>query len=143
MRKCHFWYFLPVIYSFSQKDSNFWTLALHMVSLENFVKSMTHNLLELKITPSFCFANKIPDNVTTTSMYLIPYTISFWCCLLALKVLQSGKFYGSYQVILPSCSVYKTVCLTVYAIVHKKTQSKYILKVPNRVDKSGCLLFSV
>ena len=30
---------------------------------------MTPSLLELKVTPSVCFANKIPDNVTTTNIY--------------------------------------------------------------------------
>ena len=35
-----------------------------MVSFENFVKSM-----ELKVTPSFCFAFKIPDDVTATNVY--------------------------------------------------------------------------
>ena len=37
--------------------------ALHIVIFESFVKSMTSWLLELKVTPSFCFANKIPDVV--------------------------------------------------------------------------------
>ena len=40
-----------------------------MVSFENFVKSMTPSLMELKVTPSFCFAFKIPDNVTATTQY--------------------------------------------------------------------------
>ena len=38
-----------------------------MVSFENFVKSMTPSLLELKVTPSFCFPFKIPDDPTATS----------------------------------------------------------------------------
>ena len=42
---------------------------LHMLSFDNFVKSMPSSLLELKVTPSFCFAFKIPDYVTVTSMY--------------------------------------------------------------------------
>ena len=41
-----------------------------MVSFENFVKSMTPSLLELKVTPSVCFAFKIPDDVTATNMYI-------------------------------------------------------------------------
>ena len=41
-----------------------------MVSFEIFVKSMTPSLLELKVTPSFCFAFKMPDNVTATKLYL-------------------------------------------------------------------------
>ena len=35
-----------------------------MVSFEIFVKSMTPSLLESKVTPSFCFTFKIPDDVT-------------------------------------------------------------------------------
>ena len=42
-----------------------------MVSFENFVKSMTPSLLELKVTPSFCFTFKIPDDVTATINHLI------------------------------------------------------------------------
>ena len=40
-----------------------------MVNFEIFVKSMTASLLELKVTPSFCFAFKIPDDVTATIIY--------------------------------------------------------------------------
>ena len=39
-----------------------------MVSFEKKLKSMTPSLLELKITPSFCFAFKIPDDVTATTL---------------------------------------------------------------------------
>jgi hypothetical protein len=45
-----------------------------MVSFENFVKSMPPSLSELKVTPSFCFAFKIPDDVTATSTYFEFYT---------------------------------------------------------------------
>ena len=38
-----------------------------MVSFENFVKSMPPSLSELKVTPSFCFPFKIPDDPTATS----------------------------------------------------------------------------
>ena len=38
-----------------------------MVSFENFVKLMLLSLSELKVTPSFCFAFKIPDNPTATT----------------------------------------------------------------------------
>ena len=34
---------------------------LKIVVFENFIKSMTSCLSELKFTPSFCFANKISD----------------------------------------------------------------------------------
>ena len=42
-------------------------MALHMLSFENFVKSMPPSLSELKVTPSFCFAFKIPDNVAVST----------------------------------------------------------------------------
>ena len=41
-----------------------------MVSFEIFVKSMPPSLSELKVTPSFCFAFKIPDNPTATTDYV-------------------------------------------------------------------------
>ena len=41
-----------------------------MVSFEKFVKSMPPSLSELKVLPSFCFAFKIPDNVTASKLYL-------------------------------------------------------------------------
>ena len=40
-----------------------------MVSFEIFVKSMPPSLSELKVIPSFCFAFKIPDDVTASSVY--------------------------------------------------------------------------
>ena len=42
------------------------SLALHMVSFEIFVKAMPPSLLELKVLPSFCFAFKIPDDVAAS-----------------------------------------------------------------------------
>ena len=44
--------------------------ALHMLSFENFVKSMPPSLSELKVTPSFCFTFKIPDDVAASIKYL-------------------------------------------------------------------------
>ena len=44
---------------------------LHMVSFENFVKSMLPSLSESKVTPSFCFPFKIPDDPTATSNYVV------------------------------------------------------------------------
>ena len=41
-----------------------------MVSFENFVKSMPPSLSELKVTPSFCFPIKIPDDPTASNEYL-------------------------------------------------------------------------
>ena len=40
-----------------------------MVSFENFVKLVSPSLSELKVTPSFCFAFKIPDDVTASNLY--------------------------------------------------------------------------
>ena len=39
-----------------------------MVSFENFVKSMLPSLLELKVTPSFCFPFEIPDDPTASRL---------------------------------------------------------------------------
>ena len=41
--------------------------ALHIFNFENFLKSMTSCLSELKVIPSFCLAFQIPDNVTATN----------------------------------------------------------------------------
>ena len=46
-----------------------------MVSFENFVKLMPPSLSELKVTSSFCFAFKIPDEVTATNLYVTEN----WC----------------------------------------------------------------
>ena len=40
-----------------------------MVSFENFVKSMPPSSSELKVTLSFCFPFKIPDDPTATNIY--------------------------------------------------------------------------
>ena len=42
-----------------------------MVSFEIVVKSMPPSLSELKVLPSFCFAFKIPDDVTASSTYIL------------------------------------------------------------------------
>ena len=42
--------------------------ALHMVSFEIIVKSMPPSLTESKVTPSFCFPFKIPDDPTPITM---------------------------------------------------------------------------
>ena len=39
-----------------------------MLSFENFVKSMPPSLSEFKVTPSFCFAFKIPDDRAVTNV---------------------------------------------------------------------------
>ena len=38
-----------------------------MVSFEIFVKSMLPSFSELKVTPSFCFTFKIPDDMAVTT----------------------------------------------------------------------------
>ena len=47
-----------------------------MVSFEIFVKSMPPSLSELKVLPSFCFAFKIPDYVTVTTVTIGSYFAS-------------------------------------------------------------------
>ena len=47
--------------------SEFGSEALHIVIFEIFVKSMTSYLSKLKVTSSFCFAFKIPDDVTASN----------------------------------------------------------------------------
>ena len=42
-----------------------------MLSFENFVKSMPPSLSELKVTSSFCFAFKIPADVTASIIHII------------------------------------------------------------------------
>ena len=46
-------------------------LLKHIVVFENFVKSITSCLLKLKVTPSFCFTFKIPDDPTASSTYVL------------------------------------------------------------------------
>ena len=79
--------------------------ALHMLNFANFVKSMPPSLSELKVTPSFCFAFKIPDNVTASKQHsdlnivvivynrlrsLTPINIS-WQNLIFYVILLTGK----------------------------------------------------
>ena len=61
--------------------------ALHIVIFENFVKSMAPSLSELKVTPSFCFAFKIPDDHAVTSIDIFRF-FSFG----ASKILQIYEF---------------------------------------------------
>ena len=44
-----------------------------MVNFENFVKSIMPRLSELKVTLSFCFPFKIPDDPTATNIYTGPF----------------------------------------------------------------------
>ena len=61
--------FLPKKQNIYDYFSEFASEALHIVIFENFVKSMTSSLLKLKVTPNFCFALKIPDDLITTTIY--------------------------------------------------------------------------
>ena len=65
--------------------SEFASEALHIVIFENFVKSMTSCLSKLKVTPSFCFAFKIPDDVTASIMSM---AVCFDFC--STNILQLG-----------------------------------------------------
>ena len=47
-----------------------------MVSFEIFVKAMPPSLSELKVTPSFCFPFKIPDDHAVTNSYVYGELVS-------------------------------------------------------------------
>ena len=48
----------------------------------NFVKSMPPSLSELKVTPSFCFAFKIPDDVAASNLnYYLSYDVCAFPCV--------------------------------------------------------------
>ena len=68
-KKQTFVMFLPIKQRIYDYFYEFASEALHIVIFENCVKSMTSCLSKLKVTPSFGFAFKIPDNVTATSSY--------------------------------------------------------------------------
>ena len=50
--------------------------AVHKVSFAIFVKLVSPSLSELKVTPSFCFAFKIPDDVTASIIYPVYLLLS-------------------------------------------------------------------
>jgi hypothetical protein len=58
-----------------------------MVSFENFGKSMSPSLSEIKVIPSFCFAFKIPDDPTATTIHGLLY---IWTELLYLTRPHEG-----------------------------------------------------
>jgi hypothetical protein len=69
-----------------------------MVSFENFVKSIPPSLSELKVTPSYCFRFKIPDDPTATTIdtYVLQpmqCTMRFQCNGYALASVQLWKFF--------------------------------------------------
>jgi hypothetical protein len=65
IKKTALYNFLPKKQRIYDYFSEFASEALHIVIFENFVKSMTPCLSKLKVTPNFCFAFKIPDDMTT------------------------------------------------------------------------------
>ena len=70
IKKTPFINFLPKKQRIYDYFYEFASEALHIVIFENIVKSMTSCLSKLKVIPSFCFAFKIPDNVTETTVYV-------------------------------------------------------------------------
>merc|ERR1711997_78477 len=70
IKKQPFIIFLPKKQRIYDYFYEFASEALNIVIFENFIKSMTPCLSKLKVTPSFCFAFKIPDDVTTTNKYV-------------------------------------------------------------------------
>ena len=61
-----------------------------MVSFEIFVKAMPPSLSELKVLPSFCFAFKIPDDVTASIRDMVPFFRKLSLHPRALFALQGG-----------------------------------------------------
>ena len=61
--------FLPKKQKIYDYFSKFANEALHIVIFENFIKSTSSCLSELKVTPSFCFPITIRDNPTASNMY--------------------------------------------------------------------------
>ena len=76
--------------------------ALHMLSFENFVKSMPPSLSELKVTPTFCFAFKIPDNPTATKLHICAQQLSrqFSLTHMYVQVHSMYTYYGSMNYLL-------------------------------------------
>ena len=59
-------------------------LLRHMVNFEIFAKSMTPCLSRVKVTPSFCFPNTIPDNLTATNIYIY-FQVCQWLLALGME----------------------------------------------------------
>ena len=76
--------------------------ALHMLSFENFAKSMPPSLSELKVTPSFCFAFKIPDNPIATKLHICAQQLSrqFSLTHMYVQVHSMYTYYGSMNYLL-------------------------------------------
>ena len=85
-------------------------LNLSFVIFENFVKSMTSWSSKLKVTPSFCFAFKIPDEVTASIMYMevsnsillqgglaIMVVSKFFCLRILFKIEIISKYLKRYH----------------------------------------------
>ena len=79
-----------------------------MVSFENFVKLMLPSLSELKVTPSFCFTFKTPDDVaaSTVKSTVQIYTVEWMGRNFdVFPGLQKIPCYGKYYVIQYSCKI--------------------------------------
>ena len=69
-----------------------------MVSFENFVKSMPPSLSELKVTPSFCFPCKIPDDPTASTIQACNYKDKFVFKKPSSSISSLNKNKTSYQI---------------------------------------------
>ena len=58
---------MPVLASAGWYNGLGFLLGTAHGQIEIFVKAMPPSLLELKVIPSFCFAFKIPDDVTASN----------------------------------------------------------------------------
>ena len=56
--------------------------------------TMTSCLLKLKVTPSFCFTFKIPDNVTASNGYVLYFYIYYLRLLDFLLFCAQKNFFG-------------------------------------------------
>ena len=92
--------------------SEFASEALHIVIFENFVKSMMSCLSKLKVTPNFCFAFKIPDDVTASNKYCHKSTC--FC-----------SFFG--RIWIHQKDICEVLCLTEVLKPHVWGKSRYIL----------------
>ena len=92
IKKQHFIFFLSKKQRIYDYFYEFASEALHIIIFENFVKSIMFSLSKLKVTPSFCFAFKIPDDPTASSNYLLWSMETFQCCSTTKTVTRNITF---------------------------------------------------